>query len=152
MKLKLTWNSFTFDHFSKCFLISPQNFFIRYSHEKVYCNGICKRTYTHCGAWGFGGVDYNLQIILIKVLKIILTITNKFEQNMNSLTWWWWAWYIFSSTSNYLQDLNQSRICTMIIITKKWHHSYFSQVIKISKCTVEPLKTDTPRDRAKCPS
>ena len=82
-------------------------------------------------------VDYNLQIILIKVLKIILTITDKFEQNMSSLTWWWcwwWWWYIFSSTSNYLQDLNQSWICTMIIITKKWPHSYFSQVIKNSEC------------------
>ena len=87
--------------------------------------------------WCQSCVDYNLQIILIKVLKIILTITDKFEQNMNSLTWWWcwwWWWYIFSSTSNYLQDLNQSRICTMIIITKKWPHSYFSQVIKNSEC------------------
>ena len=56
--------------------------------------------------------------LLINKKENLLAIRVKISANAASMTMMMTI-MIFSSTSNYLQDLNQSRICTMIIITKK---------------------------------
>ena len=63
---------------------------------------------------------YTLNFLNTLNLKNLLTTVEHFQSIASIILMMMMMMiYIFSSTSNYLQDLNQPRIFTMIIITKK---------------------------------